>query len=84
MQDQASAPAAARRCDEAEFVVLTLLLEAGGPAQWSLAELARELGCELAAGEAVVRLHAAGLVHRSGGFVFATRAASRFCQLLRE
>jgi len=84
MQDQASAPAVARRSDEVQFVVLALLLEPGGPAQWSLAELAREVGCELAAAEAVVRLHAAGLVHRCQGFVFASRAASRFSQLLRE
>jgi hypothetical protein len=84
MQDQASAPTAERRSEDVQFVVLALLLEAGGPAQWSLAELAREVGCELATDEAVVRLHAAGLAHRSGAFVFASRAASRFCQLLRE
>jgi hypothetical protein len=84
MQGQASAPVVVRRGDEAQFMLLALLLEPGGPAQWSLVELAREIGCELAAAEAVVRLHAAGPVHRSGGFVFASRAASRFCQLLRE
>jgi hypothetical protein len=84
MQDQASAPRVERRCDEVQFAVLALLLEAGGPAQWSLAELAREVGCELLVGEAVVRLRAAGLAHHVEGFVFASRAASRFCELLRE
>jgi hypothetical protein len=84
MQDQASAPGVGLRVGDQDFAVLALLLEPGGPAQWSLAELAREVGCELLAGEAVVRLHAAGLLHRCQGFVFASRAASRFCQLLRE
>lgn len=84
MQGQASAPAVGPRSDEAEFVVLALLLEQVGPAQWSLAELAREVGCELAVVDAVVRLDAAGLVHRAGEFVFAARPAVRFCQLLRE
>jgi hypothetical protein len=84
MQDQASALAGERRGDEAQFVVLALLLEPGGPAQWSRAELAREVGCEVLAADAVLRLDAAGLAHSSGGFVFASRAACRFCELLRE
>jgi hypothetical protein len=49
-----------------------------------LGELARETGCELDVLDAVVALRPAGLVHRLHGFVFPTRAASRFCQLLRE
>jgi hypothetical protein len=84
MQDQPIAPARERHVDDAQFLVLALLLEPGGPSQWSLDELGRELGCELHAAEAVVRLDAAGLAHRTGEFVFATRAASRFAQLLRE
>lgn len=64
--------------------VLASLLEPAHVGPWSMPELALEVGCELATGEAVVRLHAAGLVHRAGGFVWPTRAASRFCELLRE
>ena len=67
-----------------EFGVLVLLLQAGAPSLWSLSELARELGCELAAARAVAGLHRAGLVHRCGEFVWPSRAASRFCELLRE
>jgi len=72
------------RCDELEFVVLVLLLEAGGPALWSLGELAREVGCELATTRAIAGLDAAGLVNRCGRFVWPSRAACRFCELLRE
>ncbi len=85
MRDQRSSrPCAARRSDDVQLVVLSLLLDAESPGPWSLEELARAVGCESAAAEAVVGLHAAGLAHRCGAFVFATRAASRFCQLLRE
>jgi hypothetical protein len=85
MQVQATAPSLAGRDEqEAQFGLLALLVEPGGPSLWSLGELARELGCERAAAVAADGLVAAGLAHRCGGFVFASRAASRFCQLLRE
>jgi hypothetical protein len=85
MRDQRSSrPSAGRRSDEAEFVVLALLLDRDWSGPWSLGELVREVGCEVAAAEAVVSLHAAGLAHRSGEFVWPSRPAVRFCQLLRE
>ncbi|MGP0101915.1 MAG: hypothetical protein ACLPUT_09915 [Solirubrobacteraceae bacterium] len=85
MRDQrSSTPPAGRRRDEIQFVVLALLLDPEYPGPWSVEELAREVGCELLAADAVVRLHAAGLAHRCDGFVWPKRAASRFCQLLRE
>lgn len=84
MHDQPNAPCLEWRGDEVQFTVLALLLERGSPAQWSIAELAREVGCEIATVEAVQRLDAAGLVHRVQEFVFAARPAQRFCQLLRE
>jgi hypothetical protein len=45
-------------------------------------ELALELGCERQAIEAVVALRTAGLVHCCQEFVFASRAAERFRDLL--
>lgn len=85
MRFERSSTASVGRCgQEAEFVVLALLLDRECPGPWSVQELAREVGCELLAAEAVVRLHAAGLAHRAGGFVWPSRAASRFSQLLRE
>jgi hypothetical protein len=85
MRDQRSGTSSVGwRGGEVQFLVLALLLDPECRVPWSVAELAREVGCESAAGEAVVGLHAAGLVHRCGGFVWPSRAASRFCQLLRE
>jgi hypothetical protein len=85
MRDQRSGtPTAGRRGDEAQFLVLALLLDPECRGPWSMQDLAREVGCELAAADAVVGLHAAGLAHRCEGLVFPSRAASRFCQLLRE
>jgi hypothetical protein len=65
-----------------ELAVLTLLLDPRTPWLWSIEELARELGGELDADDAVASLHAAGLVHRCNEFVFATRAAARFSRLV--
>lgn len=84
MRDQRSGTAVRRYSDDLQFEVLALLLDAACPGLWSVDELAREVGCELGAATAVVRLQASGLAHCCGEFVFASRAALRFCQLLRE
>jgi hypothetical protein len=88
MRDQRSSrPSARRRGEDVQLLVLALLVDSESPAPWSLEELARAVGCGSAAAEAVVSLDAVGLAHRRGAFVLATpetRAASRFCQLLRE
>lgn len=85
MRDQRSrTPPARRPIIDAQFVVLSLLLDPECPGPWSVEELAREVGCELLAADAVSRLYAAGLAHRCDGLVFPTRAATRFGQLLRE
>jgi hypothetical protein len=65
-----------------ESFILTLLLDPGGTWLWSMDELARELGDPTDAADAVARLHAAGLVHRCGEFVFATRSAAHFARLI--
>jgi hypothetical protein len=66
-----------------ESAVMLMLLEMGHPWPWSMQEITRELGNELLAADAVVGLHAAGLVHRSGEFVFPTRSATRLRELNR-
>jgi hypothetical protein len=68
--------------EHTELVVLMLLLEPDEPAQWSLEELARELGDGLQANDAVASLDAAGLVRRRDDLITATRAARRFSRLI--
>jgi hypothetical protein len=84
MQEQPSGPDRGRLGNETEFVVLLLLPEPESPGPWSVAEIGREVGCELRAAEAVVRLDSAGLAHLSGELVFASRPAVRFVQLIRD
>jgi hypothetical protein len=48
---------------------------------WSVAEVGREIGDVLGATDGVARLDAAGLIHRCGVFVWATRAARRVRRL---
>jgi hypothetical protein len=58
--------------------VLGLLLGLESQRPWSVAELERERGGDhVGTVDAVASLHAAGLVHRCGEFVFASRAAVR-------
>jgi len=84
MQDQASAPAVELRVDDAEVLVLALLLVEPGPALWSVGELVREIGCEKQTIEAVVALRTAGLVNCCEQYVFASRAAARMAELLQR
>jgi hypothetical protein len=60
-----------------EQTILMLLLT-GRQSVWSVDELVAEIGRRLDTMDTLDRLKAAGLVHRCGDFVFATRAAVRF------
>jgi hypothetical protein len=77
MQDQPSGVDVGAADDEVEREVLALLLESRLPGPWSVQELGLELGSVLAVTDAVMRLHAAGLVHLCHGFVWPTRPAAR-------
>jgi DNA-binding IclR family transcriptional regulator len=68
-----------RRTDAA---ILGLLLNFEAGSLWSVEEVVRQLGAaRVEVIDALANLQAAGLVHRVGDFVFATRAASSFDQL---
>ncbi len=53
----------------------------GGSWPWSVQEIARELGDQVDAEDAVARLVGTGLAHRIGEFIFPTRAARRAADL---
>jgi hypothetical protein len=62
-----------------EGSVLSMLV--ADPALWSVDEVAREYGDRMRAEDALENLRGAGLIHRCGEFVFATRAAVRSAQI---
>lgn len=67
---------------QAEGAILALLLDFQAGSLWSVEELIRQLSASrLEVIDGLASLHAAGLVHRIGDYVFATRAASTFDQL---
>lgn len=74
MQDETSRAGAAEPID-ARRLVLGLLLAEQDQRPWLPGEIELEIGDRIATVDAVDQLHAEGLVHRLGEFVFATRAA---------
>jgi hypothetical protein len=66
--------------EQIDNIVLSFMLnEDGWP--WSEDEVARELGDDADATDAIRRLTAHGLLHRFGEFVFPTRTARRAAEL---
>jgi hypothetical protein len=74
MQDESSR-ALAEEDERVQAGILRLLLASGAERPWSVAEIEREVGEQIATADGLASLHAAGLIHRCGEFVFATRAA---------
>jgi hypothetical protein len=65
-----------------EAAILGLLLNFEAGSIWAVEELVRQLSApRLDVIDAISELEAAGLAHRLGDFVFATRAASSFDRL---
>jgi membrane-associated PAP2 superfamily phosphatase len=68
-----------------ERQILMLLLWSGGSSTeewWSLEDLVHRVGDPIVALDAMHALSNAGLIHRQGEFVFPTRAASYYFELL--
>jgi hypothetical protein len=66
----------------AEGAILGLLLNFEAGSLWSMEEVVRQLSASrLEVIDGLASLEAAGLIHRVGEFVFATRAASSFDRL---
>ncbi len=74
MQDESkqSVEEEERRTDQA---ILALLLTPEEQRPWAVDEIAKEIGERIDAVDSLARLHAAGLIHRCGEFVFAARPA---------
>jgi hypothetical protein len=70
-------------CDEAriDWAILNLLIDSDQQRPRAIEELIREHGNQRDALDGIDRLHGAGLIHRTGEFVFATRAAIRYSQI---
>lgn len=67
---------------QAEGAILGLLLNFDSGSLWSVEEVVRQLSASrLEVIDGLASLQAAGLIHRAGDFVFATRAASSFDRL---
>jgi hypothetical protein len=67
---------------QTEGAILALLLNFEAGSLWSGEELIRQLSASrLEVIDGLASLQAAGLIHRIGDYVFATRAASTFDQL---
>lgn len=71
--------------DLLERDVIYLLTDPGGQRHWSVQELGAEIEDAGGAADALSGLLRAGLIHRdSDGFVFATRQAIRYRELVGE
>lgn len=81
MPDEPHVPNADREEARIDRVVLDFLTDADEQRPWSIEEVIRAYGDD-AAIDGINRLHAAGLVHRAGGFVFASRAAVRYTEIV--
>jgi hypothetical protein len=66
-------PSIAEEDGQVDHAIFLLLLDRDAQRPWSDQELEREMGCDVR--DNLTRLHAAGLIHRLKGFVWATRAA---------
>jgi hypothetical protein len=84
MQDQPIEVDVGAADELVEREVLALLLESELPGPWSAQELGLEIGSDLATTDAVIRLHAAGVVHLCHGFVWPTRPAARLHRLTNK
>jgi hypothetical protein len=55
--------------------IMASLLADDAQRPWTVDEIVREIGDELAVADGLARLYRGGLIHRLEGYVFATRAA---------
>lgn len=80
--DGCAACLTSKEARSAEAAILGLLLNFEAGSIWAVDEIVRQLSApQLDVIDGLGELEAAGLIHRLGDFVFATRAASSFDRL---
>ena len=85
MPNEQRTPDPAAESDLAERDVIYLLTDPEGRRHWSVQEVGNELESQGDAADALRALARAGLIHRdSDDFVFATRSAIRYRELIGE
>jgi hypothetical protein len=77
MSDKKATPKPEVDPNDVEMCILGWLLDNDYQRPWSIDEVLREYRDPIAAKDALDNLQGAGLIHRLGDFVFATRAAVR-------
>jgi hypothetical protein len=80
MHDEPSRTNPQQDADVRENVVLHMMLDDPTPGLWSTEELGKAAG-RIDTADALPALHAMGLIHRHGDFVWPTRAATRAAQI---
>lgn len=63
--------------------IMATLLADDAQRPWTVGEIVREIGDEVAVTDSLARLYRGGLIHRLEGFVFASRAALASEELAR-
>jgi hypothetical protein len=74
MPDQ-STPDPSENPGQIEQAIHGLLIQPDHQRPLSVREIELEIGSPIAVADSLLRLHSVGLIHRSGEFVWATRAA---------
>jgi hypothetical protein len=82
MQDQTNETVSEQDGKTQRTILMLLLIE--HQAVWSVDELVAEIGRELETKDALSALKAAGLIHRCGEFVFASRAAIKLDGIFQD
>jgi hypothetical protein len=80
MQDEPIERDPQQRTDLDENLVLHMMVDDPTPGLWSVEELSKALG-RIRVADALPALHAMGLIHCHGDFVWPTRAAMRTIQI---
>jgi hypothetical protein len=70
--------------EQVESDIYTMLVGHSDQRPWSVLEIELEIGSPTMVTESLFHLHASGLVHRCGEFVWATRAALKANELRRS